>query len=311
MQRVAFAAELLSDAALDPRGWGQMSWSLRSFEGELKAGLASGALAKFPGMTAEMLALIDDVVHERPHALLVELEAAVPEGLFEVRRIKGLGAKKIKVLFEGLGVTSVGELEYACNENRLVELKGFGKKTQDAVKAAIAELRRTAGHLRLDHMCALFDEVRAHVQSADVGPLGQLARGRETLDILELYVLDEDEDPSDVQAALTATGFEDVVLEDEGEVLAVSARRGHTRARAHIIAESHRLGAARVVLSSSSDYRDRLMARAAERGSTSMRAAAMGAPRKKTSIARSTSRSSPPSAAKITAHSSSAVTRRG
>jgi len=47
--------------------------------------------------------------------------------------IKGFGPKKIKVVWKELGIESPGELLYACNENRLVELKGFGTKTQDSV----------------------------------------------------------------------------------------------------------------------------------------------------------------------------------
>ena len=51
-----------------------------------------------------------------------------PEGIRDMLKIKGFGPKKIKVLWDQLKVESVGELLYACNENRLVELKGFGEK---------------------------------------------------------------------------------------------------------------------------------------------------------------------------------------
>ena len=57
-------------------------------------------------------------------------------------RIQGLGPKKIKALYEALGITTVGELEYACNENRLLDLPGFGKKTQENVLEGIAYLLR-------------------------------------------------------------------------------------------------------------------------------------------------------------------------
>lgn len=56
-----------------------------------------------------------------------------PEGIVEMLDIKGFGPKKIKVVWEELGITDIGELLYACNENRLVELKGFGQKTQETL----------------------------------------------------------------------------------------------------------------------------------------------------------------------------------
>jgi DNA polymerase (family 10) len=60
-----------------------------------------------------------------------------PAGVVEMMRIKGIGPKKVGVLWKDLGVESPGELLYACNENRLIELKGFGKKTQDQIRSAI------------------------------------------------------------------------------------------------------------------------------------------------------------------------------
>ncbi|MDQ3049519.1 MAG: helix-hairpin-helix domain-containing protein [Bacteroidota bacterium] len=60
-----------------------------------------------------------------------------PGGVVEMMRIKGIGPKKVAVLWKQLGVESPGELLYACNENRLIELKGFGSKTQEQIRKAI------------------------------------------------------------------------------------------------------------------------------------------------------------------------------
>ncbi|HWK58218.1 MAG TPA: helix-hairpin-helix domain-containing protein [Parapedobacter sp.] len=69
-----------------------------------------------------------------------ELEAlinATPEGILEMLTIKGLGPKKIKVIWRDLDIESIGELYYACNENRLVGANGFGLKTQLEIKQAL------------------------------------------------------------------------------------------------------------------------------------------------------------------------------
>ena len=68
---------------------------------------------------------------------LDELLNATPEGIQDMLTIKGLGPKKIKTIWHDLGIASVGELYYACNENRLVEAKGFGLKTQQDIKQSI------------------------------------------------------------------------------------------------------------------------------------------------------------------------------
>jgi DNA polymerase (family X) len=57
-----------------------------------------------------------------------------PAGVVEMLNMKGFGPKKILAVWKELGIETVGELVYACNENRLIELHGFGKKTQDEIR---------------------------------------------------------------------------------------------------------------------------------------------------------------------------------
>jgi len=72
-------------------------------------------------------------------------KAKTPPGIAEMLNIKGFGPKKIKVIWKELKTETIGELLYACNENRLVELKGFGKKTQDALIAKLEYFLQSKG----------------------------------------------------------------------------------------------------------------------------------------------------------------------
>ncbi|WP_434655543.1 DNA polymerase/3'-5' exonuclease PolX [Thermoanaerobacterium thermosaccharolyticum] len=79
------------------------------------------------------------------------LRASIPEGLIEMLKIPGLGPKKIKTLYDKLDIKTVGELEYACVENRLVELPGFGEKTQKKILEGIQFIKQFSGkHLFMD-----------------------------------------------------------------------------------------------------------------------------------------------------------------
>ena len=60
-----------------------------------------------------------------------------PPGVVEMLNIKGIGPKKINTIWKEMEIESVGELLYACNENRLTLFKGFGEKTQQNVQEAI------------------------------------------------------------------------------------------------------------------------------------------------------------------------------
>lgn len=76
---------------------------------------------------------------------LEEIVAKTPPGVLEMMNIKGLGPKKIATIWKEMGVESVGELLYACNENRLLLYKGFGQKTQQNVQEAIEFYMKNQG----------------------------------------------------------------------------------------------------------------------------------------------------------------------
>ena len=69
------------------------------------------------------------------------------------------------MLFDELHITSLGELEYACRENRLVALPGFGAKSQEKIKAGLASLKRYAGLFRLGDLLPLAESLAARWRS--------------------------------------------------------------------------------------------------------------------------------------------------
>jgi DNA polymerase (family 10) len=68
---------------------------------------------------------------------LQKLANKTPSGIFEMMQIKGLGPKKIATIWKEMEIESLGELLYACHENRLQMYKGFGEKTQQQVIESI------------------------------------------------------------------------------------------------------------------------------------------------------------------------------
>ncbi len=94
------------------------------------------------GIGKSISSVVKEIFEKKESSLLNELISKLPEGVIELLKLKGLGAKRIKVLYNELGISSVGELEYACRENRLLILKGFGKKIQDNILKAINEYKK-------------------------------------------------------------------------------------------------------------------------------------------------------------------------
>lgn len=78
-----------------------------------------------------------ELLQTRTIAELEELYEKTPPGVIEIMGIKGLGPKKVLTIWKELEIENIGELLYACNENRLIEAKGFGAKTQQEIIKAI------------------------------------------------------------------------------------------------------------------------------------------------------------------------------
>jgi DNA polymerase (family 10) len=78
-------------------------------------------------------------------AQLKEIIEKTPPGVIEMLSIKGIGPKKIATIWKEMEIESIGELLYACNENRLLLYKGFGEKTQKSVKETIEFYLKSQG----------------------------------------------------------------------------------------------------------------------------------------------------------------------
>ena len=80
---------------------------------------------------------IIEIINKGSLKALEDLVLKTPPGVLEMLSIKGLGPKKIQVIWKEMEIESPGELLYACNENRLSRYKGFGQKTQESIQSAI------------------------------------------------------------------------------------------------------------------------------------------------------------------------------
>lgn len=101
-------------------------------------------IEKIEGLGKSTAAKVWELIQTGTLSDIERLTANMPEGIVEMLGIKGIGPKKILIIWKELGIENIGELYYACNENRLIEAKGFGFKTQEEVKRLIEF--KMAGH---------------------------------------------------------------------------------------------------------------------------------------------------------------------
>jgi DNA polymerase (family 10) len=126
--------------------------------------------------------------------LLSEYISKTPPGVTEMLNIKGIGPKKINIIWKEMQIESIGELLYACNENRLTTYKGFGGKTQQNVQEAIEFYMQNQGSFLFAQLEELFPQIDSYLNKA-FGPekvhvTGAYRRQELTIDELEYVILD-------------------------------------------------------------------------------------------------------------------------
>lgn len=108
-----------------------------------------GAMLEVKGIGKAVASKIIEFIETGEISALEKIKSETPEGLIAILQMKGLGPKKVRLLWKELDITSLGELEYACLENRLLSLKGFGKKTQESILVQIEFIKKNAGQVLL------------------------------------------------------------------------------------------------------------------------------------------------------------------
>ncbi len=115
---------------------------IETLDKDIKILVENGELARIKGIGQALSEKISVLVTTGSLPFYEELKSSIPEGLLSMLKIPGLGAKKVKIIHKNLSVTTIGELEYACRENRLRDLQGFGQKSQDKILQSIEKLKK-------------------------------------------------------------------------------------------------------------------------------------------------------------------------
>ena len=130
-----------------------------------------------------------------------------PTGIREMLSIKGFGPKKVKVVWKELGAESIGELLYACNENRLVELNGFGQKTQEDLKNKLEYFLQSRDKFHYASLEELAIEIRAYfkkqIPDANIDWVGEMRRRVPVVQKIELLVATEKDIKPLIESKLT------------------------------------------------------------------------------------------------------------
>lgn len=192
LEEIGRLLEIKGENPFKARAYYNAARQIEVLQEDLKKLVEENRLRELKGVGEALAQKISTLVTTGHLSYYEKLKASVPEGLLEMLNIPGMGPKKIKTVYEKLGITTIGELEYACLENRLRDLPGFGLKTQEKILKGI-ELRKKYKerfHLPvgLEEANRLKDYLSKLTEIKQIEIAGSLRRKKETVKDIDLLI---------------------------------------------------------------------------------------------------------------------------
>ena len=192
LEQIAALLELQGENPFKIRAYVNAARAIETFGGNVPDLQDEEAVAKIPGIGKSIALKIRELVANGSLKYLEDLRAQFPEAIFELFSISGLGAKKIKALYEQLRVSSIEQLREACEAGRVAELPGFGETTQAKICKAIRERTRHAGYFQFGQVAheaeSLRSDLAGHPDALQVDIAGSYRRRKEIVHDLDLLV---------------------------------------------------------------------------------------------------------------------------
>lgn len=192
--------ELHDENAFKIRGYTNAVFNLDKTDVEL-ASLSLSELEGLDGVGKSIASTIHEIIHNGASQALTGYLEQTPQGIVELLDIKGIGPKKIKVLWKELGIESGYELKEAANSGLVAKLKGFGEKTQTTLLKALEFKEANANKLHYAEAEKLTAEIKDSLQAlfsdAQISETGELRRQMEIVDTIELLISSSDFDKTE------------------------------------------------------------------------------------------------------------------
>ena len=165
---------------------------LDKFPGKINQ-LTIDQLVLIPGVGKIIVQLIYQLAQTGTCQELEEIVEKTPAGILDLLKIKGLGAKKVRAIWQELNVSNFEDLNTACQNGQIEKLKGFGSAIQSSIQSQIIYIQENRKKLRLDKAIFLSDRILAMLQVTfdKIAISGELRRNCEVITSL-VFVIETD-----------------------------------------------------------------------------------------------------------------------
>ena len=192
LESIAQLLDLKGENPFKVRAYTNVARAVETYPGDFLQMARDKRLEEIPGIGSSIAEKLAELAVTGDLPYYNALKAEFPQGLFELFELQGLGAKKIKALYDKLGVNSIKSLEKACRDGSAAALPGFGEKTAANILKAIDQRKQHAGEFRLGDLAhdaeQIAGDLREHPDVIQVAVAGSYRRRKEVVHDLDFIV---------------------------------------------------------------------------------------------------------------------------
>src|ERR1700740_3345298 len=192
LESISRLLELKGENPFKIRAYTNAARALETFSDNFPDLVAGKRLEELEGIGSAIAKKIEEFVTTGKLGYYDELRGSFPDTLSELFELQGLGAKKIKVLWETVQVKSIADLEAACRDGRVAELPGFGEKTAENFLRSIERREKHSGRHLLSEATIMMEQIlehfRDHPDVSQISSAGSLRRSKETIGDLDVLI---------------------------------------------------------------------------------------------------------------------------
>jgi DNA polymerase (family 10) len=192
LEKIALLLELKGENPFKVRAYRQGAEIVLSMEEDVVELAKNDELKGVKGIGEALRDKLGEMAKTGGLEFYENLKKEFPETVFDLFAIQGLGPKKIKAMYDELGVDSLEKLKAACEEGKVAALSGFGEKTQKKILEGMAANEKFADRFRFGGITALvegmLETLRLHPEVSRVAVAGSYRRAKETVGDLDFLV---------------------------------------------------------------------------------------------------------------------------
>ena len=192
LKKIAILLELKGENAFKIRAYRTGSEIVETYSGDLLKLALKNELENIKGIGTALAKKIHELATTGKLEYFENLKSEFPESIFDLFTISNLGPKKIKLLYDQLGIDSISKLKQSCESGHVEGIPGFGNKSVSKILDSISFHEENANTFRLGDVAPIAESIleflRSHPDTDQASIAGSYRRGKEILHDLDFIV---------------------------------------------------------------------------------------------------------------------------